>query len=255
MLRNWLAHPLTHGLDLNDPCTTHRRRQIICEKIFLHRIYEEWYQAIAAALPAGEGRVLELGSGAGFLNEIIPGLITSEIFACPGVTLVLDGLSLPCADGSLRAIVMTDVLHHLPRAGDFFSEAARCVRRGGRIVMIEPWVTTWSRVIYTHFHHEPFRPDAADWNFPSSGPLSGANQALPWILFERDRARFEREFPEWGIESIRPMMPLRYLVSGGVSLRSLMPGGTFAFWRGLEKVLEPFSDRLGMFALIVLRRN
>jgi hypothetical protein len=42
-------------------------------------------------------------------------------------------------------------------------------------------------------------PDAADWSFPAVGPLSGANGALPWILFERDRARFEREFPQWVI--------------------------------------------------------
>jgi SAM-dependent methyltransferase len=255
MLRRWLAHPLTRGLDIDDPRTTHLRRRVIREKSFLRQIYEEWYQSIAGSLPLGKGAVLELGSGAGFLDEFIPGLITSEIFECPGIAVVLDGLALPFADGALRAIVMTDVLHHLPQPQQFFSEAARCVRPGGAVVMIEPWVTPWSRLIYTWLHHEPFRPEAAEWEFPRGGPLSGANGALPWIVFERDRAKFEREFPEWQVNTIYPIMPFRYLVSGGVSLRSLMPGWAFGLWRGLEKALYPWMDKLAMFAQVVLRRT
>jgi hypothetical protein len=57
--------------------------------------------------------------------------------------------------------------------------------------MIEPWVSTLSRPIYTRLHHEPFNPDAKDWSFPDTGPLSGANGALPWIIFQRDRHHFE----------------------------------------------------------------
>jgi hypothetical protein len=61
--------------------------------------------------------------------------------------------------------------------------------------MIEPWVTPWSRLVYTRMHHEPFVPAAAQWEFLTTGPLSGANGALPYILFSRDRAQFELEFP------------------------------------------------------------
>ena len=122
------------------------------------------------------------------------------------------------------------------------------------MVMIEPWVTPWSRVIYTRLHHEPFEPETKDWEFPSTGPLSGANGALPWIVFERDRARFEQEFPQWSIELIAPLMPFRYLVSGGVSLRSLMPGWTTGFWRSLDELVGGQRGGMAMFARIVLRR-
>jgi hypothetical protein len=149
---------------------------------------------------------------------------------------------------------MTDVLHHLPQPRRFFSEAARCVRSGGVIVMIEPWVTPWSRLIYTKLHHEPFRPEATEWEFPPSGPLSGANGALPWILFERDRTQFEQEFPQWRIQLIKPMMPFRYLISGGVSMRSLMPGWTFSSWRRLEWLFQPWMKSWAMFVQIVLRK-
>jgi SAM-dependent methyltransferase len=252
VLKTWLTHPLAQGLEIDDPRTTHLRRQIIQEKRFLRRIYEEWYEAIVAALPQGDRPVLELGSGAGFLGDFIPGLIASELFHCAGVNAVMDGQILPFADNALRAIVMTDVLHHLPQPQRFFAEATRCIQTGGVIAMIEPWVTPWSQLVYTRLHHEPFQPKTADWEFPASGPLSGANGALPWILFERDRTRFRQEFPRLRIRSICLMMPFRYLVSGGVSLRSLTPAWTFGLWRALERVLRPWLTTWAMFAQIVL---
>lgn len=255
MLRDLLTHPRMRGRDLDHPATTGLKRALVRDKRFLRKIYDEWYVMIAEALRRGDAPVLELGSGPGFLGERIPGLITSEIFFVPGVRVVLDGCALPFADDSLRGIVMTDVFHHLPDARRFMSEASRCVGVGGSVVMVEPWVTPWSRMIYANLHHEPFMPEAAEWDVPSSGPLSGANGALPWIVFERDRARFEAEFPRWRIRAIEPFMPFRYLLSGGVSLRSLMPGIAFGAWRAVERALRPWMKHLAMFAFIALDRT
>ena len=105
------------------------------------------------------------------------------------------------------------------------------------------------------FHHEPFQPEALDWSFPGSGPLSGANGALPWILFERDRVQFGVEFPQFSIERIRPFLPFRYLLSGGVGLRSLVPGFTQMVWLNLERLLEPLMPQLGMFAFVSVMKN
>ena len=255
MFPRFLIHPLARGQDIDAPEATLRRRAIVADKVFLRRIYEEWYEKIAAELPAGEGGVLEIGSGAGFLGRRVPGLISSDVLAVPGITALLDACQLPFAASSLKAIVATDVLHHINRPRLFFAEAARCVRPGGAVVMIEPWNTTWSGWVYTHLHHEPFVPDAEEWEFPSSGPLSGANGALPWILFSRDRSRFERECPGWRIDTVRPMMPFRYLLSGGLSYRSFMPGWSFPVWRWVEDRLDPWAHLLAMFALVVLRRG
>jgi SAM-dependent methyltransferase len=250
-IRSLLAHPLTRGLDIDSPATTAIRRRIVREKGFLRRLYGEWYRLILEELPVVEGHLLELGSGAGFMGEVIEGLITSEVFATPGISVVLDGARLPFRAKSLRAIAMTDVFHHVPRARAFLAEAQRCLRPGGRIVMVEPWVTPWSSFVYRRFHHEPFEPEAPTWEFPSSGPLSGANGALPWIVFERDRADFEREFPGLALRKIRPLMPLAYLLSGGVGMRSLVPGFAYRPWRALESA--PGLERAtAMFALIVV---
>lgn len=251
MLRRSLSHPLTRDLDLDDPRTTSLRRKILEGKPFLRRIYEEWYAALAAAVPEGGGRVLELGSGAGFLERYVPGLIRSEVLPVGHVSVILDGRALPFRAGSLKAVLMTNVLHHVARVEALLAEAARCVRPGGVMAMVEPWRSRWSEWVYRHLHHEPFEPQAPDWGFPARGPLSGANGALPWIVFERDRGRFERDFPEWRIAAVEPGMPLRYLLSGGMAYRAFSPGWSFEAWKRMEK-------RLGlgaMFARIVLVRT
>lgn len=251
MAPSLLAHPLTKNLAIDDPRTTLLRRQIIATKPFLRRLYDEWYHEILDTLQ-GRRDVLELGSGAGFFHEWCPSAITSEVFFLPGVDLIADGCALPFPDGSLDAIVMTDVFHHIPDVGRFLREAARVVRADGRIIMIEPWRTRWSQWIYTHLHHEPFLPDSG-WELPPAGPLSGANGALPWIVFERDRALFSQQFDEWKVVRVTPLMPVAYLLSGGVSLRSLAPGWWYRAVRQFERWAgEPHWS---MFAKIELART
>ncbi|MGE0470213.1 MAG: class I SAM-dependent methyltransferase [Nitrospira sp.] len=233
---------------MDDPRTTLYRRRIIQDKAFLRALYVEWYERIIKVLPC-RNDVLELGSGAGFLQKVLPGVITSEVFDTPGVRLIANACELPFPDKSLDAIVMTDVFHHIPDVGRFVLEATRCIRPGGKIVMIEPWRTIWSEWVYTHFHSEPFSLDSG-WKIPRTGPLSGANGALPWIVFQRDRALFETQYPQWHIRNIEPMMPFSYLLSGGVSMRSFVPGWMYRPIRAFEQVLS--QKRLAMFALIEL---
>jgi SAM-dependent methyltransferase len=255
ILRKLLAHPLAKNLPLDDPRIIYARRHIIQEKDFVRKIYQEWYSTLASCFQNPSKPILEIGSGAGFLAEHIPNLISSDIRRYPWLSITIDGHQLPFADDALHAIVMNNVFHHLPRINDFFSEATRCVETGGLLVMIEPWVTQWSTFIYNKLHHEVFNIQTKSWKFPSSGPLSGANSALPWIIFERDRRRFEREYPQWKIKKIKLGMPFRYLISGGVSTRTLMPGCSFSFWRRLETLLDPWMHKWAMFAFIELEKK
>lgn len=253
-LKDILAHPLGRGVNLEHPRATILRRRILQEKAFLRQIYREWYSLLCSELPPIEGPVLELGTGAGFLNKSIPGLITSDVMVLPDIAVVLDAHCIPFQDASLRALLMIDVLHHLSDPSIFFAEATRCVKPGGKMIMIEPWVTPWSRRVHKWLHHEPFVPEAKVWQAPTSGPLSGANGALPWIMFHRDRSRFASEFPEWRVKMINRGMPFSYLLSGGLSMRSFVPGAAYGPVRWLERHLRPCEDLLAMFACISLER-
>lgn len=248
-----LGHPLTRGLDLDAPETTALRREIILSKPFLRSVYLEWYGTIAAAIPEGHGAVLEIGAGGGFMDSRISDLWRSEVFPVPGIDLVANAQELPFASHTLKAIVMTNVFHHLPDVEVFLSEAERTLRPGGRVIMIEPWNTSWSRFVHDRFHDEPMINDSPAWSFPASGPLSGANAALAWVVVERDRHRLESEW-EFDVLSAEPFMPFRYIVSGGVSLRSLQPGWMYPFWRFVDR-LPMFRDRFAVFANIVIERR
>jgi SAM-dependent methyltransferase len=253
LIKQFLEHPLTKGLSVDDPKTTLLRRQIIRQKKFLYRLYSDWYRMIEEQLPDIPGGVVELGAGAGFMKDILPFVITTEVLSLPGIdVLISPDKPLPFAEGQLRAIVMTDVLHHISAPRSFFAEATRTVKPGGVVVMIEPWVTAWSTFVYTRMHAEPFRTDAREWEFPEKGPLSGANGALPWMMFARDRQIFEQQFPAWQIDFVKPIMPFSYLVSGGVSMRALLPGWMYRCIRVLESLCEP---KAAMFAMIKLTRQ
>lgn len=250
------AHSLTRHADLDSPETTVLRSRIIQEKPFLKQFYHECYLSIAKSLPAKlDGPVLELGSGAGFLKEYIPNLLTSEILKMPEMDIILDGTCLPFSTNSLKGIVMIDVFHHIPNIGCFLSDAATCIKPGGVIIMIEPWSTPWSRFVYRHLHHEPFEPEVEEWKLPAGGPLSQANSALPWLVFERDQMKFEKKFPDLHIKEIMLNYPFCYLLSGGVSLRSLIPGHMYKVIRKIEKLTQPWMHSLAMFAKIVIERK
>jgi SAM-dependent methyltransferase len=251
-----LEYPEAAELSIDSPEATIARRELIRSKPLLRQIYDEWYRMLARAIPATDAPALELGSGGGFMSEFVPNLITSDILELPGIDRVLDACAtLPFEDGSLRAIAMVNTLHHLPQVGRFFAEASRSLQVGGVITMVEPWTTPWSRFVYSKLHHEPFDPGATQWQFESTGPLTSANGALPWMIFARDRARFAIEFPALELAEIRPVMPLRYLLSGGVSMRALVPDRSFGPLRAIEEAWPPATRATAMFAHITVGRR
>ena len=228
------------------------RRSNIQQNWFLQNIYNEWHAKLVAKIPTGSQPVLEIGANGPQYKDTLTGLITSDIVYAPSLDIVLDGQCLPFSSESLRGIVMTDVLHHLPSVRHFFSEAERCLIPEGKIVMVEPWLTPWSRLIYGLLHHEPCEPARRDWEFESNGPMSGANIALPWIAFKRDRLLFEKEFPKLRIVGLELDMPFIYLLSGGVSRKSLFPFKNYGFWRGFELRLRRWINCCAMFAQITI---
>lgn len=253
VLERFLAHPLTRGLDLDAPETTTLRREIILSKPFLRQVYLDWYRRIASRVPEGPGRIVEIGAGGGFLEEVLPEVITSEVFTVPGIGMVADARTLPIRTGALRALVMTNVFHHIPDVASFIGEAERALRPGGRVIMVEPWNTWWSRFVHERFHDEPMLPETPTWEFPATGPVSGANAALAWVVASRDRGRLEREW-KFRVTETEPFMPLRYIVSGGISMRSMQPGWMYPFWVAVDRI-RPLKQKQAVFAFVVLERT
>lgn len=240
--------------NLDDVSTTLVHRRILNQKPFLRRIYTEFYEMMRERLgpDADKMAVLEIGSGAGFIKEILPRCITSDLIVMDGLDVACSALDFPFKDDSLDAVVMINVLHHLPDARDFFKELCRCLKPGGRVIMVEPANTAWGKFVYTHFHHEPFDEKTPDWQFTPGGRLTDANVALPWMVFFRDRERFLREYPGLRIVAARPHTPFRYLLSGGFTMRGLVPAFSYPLFKALGLLLTPLHGLLGMFMTVEL---
>ncbi len=251
----WLRIPEGRCVEGTDDRTvTLAHAEILQRKLFLRKLYTDFYRELKAAVPEAEGKVIvELGSGGGFIKEVICNAITSDVLDLPNVDKVFSACQMPFPDVSVDAFVMFDVLHHITEPRAFFHEALRCLKVGGQIVMIEPANTLWSRFIYKNFHHEGFDTKAG-WNLGSGGPLSCGNDALPWIIFSRDRKVFESEFPTLKILQMRNHTPLRYLLSGGFTLRQLVPSLSYSFVKVVEILLSPLNNILGMFQTIELKK-
>jgi SAM-dependent methyltransferase len=251
MLDNEVPHNSKKYLD--DTKTSIRHRTVILSKLFLKKIYTEWYQNfIDEAKKNPNGKYLEIGSGGGFLKELLPQVITSDILPLPTVDMKFSAEEMPFKNNELDAIFMINVFHHIPRPYLFFREAERTLKPGGKIIMIEPANTPLSKFIYQKFHPEPFDTKAG-WEFTYSGPLSSSNQALPYIYLIRDREKFAKEFPLLTIEKIQTHTALVYTLSGGLR-RSYVPKWSYGFWKAVEKI--PGVNQLGgMFSTFIISKK
>ncbi|MBR9860491.1 class I SAM-dependent methyltransferase [bacterium] len=240
--------------DLDDPRRTIHHKEIIKSKPFLNELYINWYSRIKDLCDdAPEGRIIELGSGGGFLKEVFPEIETSDILELPDNDHTFNALNMPFEDGSLSAIVMVDVFHHVPDSEKFISEMNRCLKPGGLIVMSEPCTTWWSKIIFKNFHHEPFN-EKGDWTIPGTGPMSDANGALPWIVLNRDQKRFKTTFPKLEIEKIKLHSPMSYMLSGGVSMKQLVPSWSYKPILAIEKLMTSIVPGFAMFQFIKIRK-
>ncbi len=241
---------------LDAPERVQQIRALINRKPFLRRLYLESYlkfQKVVERCPEA-GLVLELGSGGGFLKEVMPEVITSDTLPYRGVDRVVDATRMPFKDRELKAVFMLNVFHHIPDVAAFFRELERCLAPGGRVLIVDQHRGWISEPILRHAHHEPYRPEASEWRFETTGPLSGANGALAWVVFTRDRQRFEREFPGLQIAYRKPHTPLRYWLSGGLKEWSLAPSWAFAPLTVVDQALSGAVPQLSSFIDIELVR-
>lgn len=236
--------------DLDSMETTILHRQIIQKKGFLRSLYTDFYRMIKNAVPDIESEIcVELGSGAGFIKEIMPHVITSEVLSFPHVDRCFSADQIPFDDRSIDAFLLMGVFHHLRDCATALKEMSRCLKTGGKIIMIEPANTPWGRFIYQNFHHEAYDMSQG-WKLSGEGRLSSANGALPWIVFIRDRKKFESTFPSLKLSQIKTHTPFRYLLSGGFSMRQLVPSWAYPVITGVEWLLSPLNPFFGMFYFI-----
>lgn len=230
--------------------------QRILDKKSLKKFYLEIYKKYKSVLERtpDNGIALELGSGCGFTKEIIPEIITSDVIAYKNIDRVVNATSMPFLDQKLRAIFMLNVLHHINNSPQALKEFSRCLMPKGRILIVDQYPGIPSRFILKYAHHEPFNDQSKSWEFESEGPLSGANGALAWIIFIRDRKKFEQLYPELKIVNITIHSPLRYWLTGGLKKWNLLPDIFFELATAFDQLLVKIWPGFGSFMDIEIEK-
>jgi SAM-dependent methyltransferase len=252
-----LSEPSLRGLKVGSPPFFAQQARLIRQRPLLNYCYEAWYRLLLddpSVKESGPGAVLlELGSGGSLLKALEPRVITSDV--APEISeRVIDARSLPFADGSVDAIFMTHVFHHVPDVRKFLAEATRVLRPGGSVALIEVAATPLARVFFRHFHPEPFQPGKPEWQFDQGDSMMDSNQALSWMVFRRDRGKFEAEFPHLRIETTQYLPWLPYLLSGGVTKRDLIPRFATRPIIAMDKILTGSRGLFSLHWFIRLRR-
>lgn len=248
-----LKYHSEHSLDSVERTLQHRN--IIMRKKFLRKLYEQWYGEFVSEIANLPNDIyIELGSGGGFLKELLPKVICTDLLDLPGNDMTFSALEIPFEDNSVGAIFMVDTMHHIPDMEIFLNEVNRVLKKRGKLIMIEPANSIWGRLIFKNFHHEPFDTKGS-WIIPDTGPLSGANIALPWIVFERDIQIFNEKYPKLNLESIQYRNPILYLMSGGVSYRQLLPDFMYPLVNFIDGLLPKVSRQISMFQRIKITKS
>jgi len=227
------------------------------ERPLVRALYRGWYARMAELLAEGDGPTVEIGAGIGTLRESIPGVVATDVEPTPWSDRVVDATELPYEDGSLANIVGVDVLHHLPRPLRFLAEARRTLRRGARLVLLEPYGSPVSTLSYRFLHHEDWHAEAdpfADIAQSSDRPLD-ANGAIPTLLFFRRADELGRRFPELALMHRERLATVAYPLSGGFTRRPLMPARATSRLLALERRMSPLAPVLAFRCLVALERT
>jgi len=202
-----------------------------------------------------EVKFIELGAGVIPMSSWIKNVTSTDVVDSAHLDGVLDATQLKLQDNSMNGLYLQNTFHHIPDPAAFFNEALRVLLPGGRIVIVDPNHNLFSRMIYKKlFVTESFDINGS-WNDASPHAMIGANQALSYLVFVRDRKKFDRENPGFRIiETVTISSGLRYILTGGLNFRRIAPKFVFPALAKFEKRLS-MVNFFAIHWLIVLEKK
>lgn len=224
----------------------------------LRAVYGDYYRRLLDVLPT-DGALLEIGAGSGYSRDAMQGrdVTRLDILPAPWVDTVADAQALPFRNESFDGIFLVDMLHRLAEPRRFFEAAARVLRPGGRLAMVEPAITPLSWVFYSHLSRKPVNmaadPLARQPSGKSMGRIAG-NSAIPTLLFRRQEYRIAlaEAVPTLRTLDRQWLSLFAYPLTGGYRSWSLLPAGLAGRLLRLEDRLMPALGLLMAFRLFVV---
>lgn len=261
---SWLADllrdPLVEVLDVDSGERLAIHGRILARKRMLREVFAEFHKlfdTLDRQYLSGSGTRLELGAGVAPIRDTFPDVLATDIVPGAGLDRTLDAEHMDLPAASVRAVFGQNCFHHFPHPVRFFHELDRVLAPGGGAILLEPYYGPCAALLFRRlFRTEGYDKQFPSWETPARGPMNGANQALSYLVFERDRAEFARLFPRLQIVHRQTCGNwLRYLCSGGLNFRQLWPDWASPVLVLLEWLLSPLNRWLALHHVIVLRKD
>ena len=190
-------------------------------------------------------RILEIGSGPGLSTKFInnKNITLTDLLFWPNsnVNGNIDATSLPFVANSFDSAFAVDAIHHISYPDKAIVELCRVVRPGGKIIIIEPYVSLFSFLIYKFFHDE-----STTWNYkiPVNGKTvsetaSDGEQSTLQALLSNQLLAFEilHKIHKDVSLSITYFSPISFFATGGLSDPLSTPKKLIAFLIKIEQLL------------------
>jgi SAM-dependent methyltransferase len=258
-LLDFLRDPLLDGMDFDGEKRLELHRKMLEKKRMLREAFTEFhhlFRKLEQRFLAGKGIEVELGAGVSPMRDSYPEVLATDIVYTPHLDRVINAEAMDLADNSVKAIYGQNCFHHFPHPDQFFKELDRVLVPGGGAILLEPYYGPFASFMFKRlFRTEGFDKIYPSWETPAAGPMNGANQALSYIVFVRDRAQFELKHPSLKIVQQQPAGNyLKYLLSGGLNFRQLLPDSFTGSIGLLEKLISPLNRWIALHHVIVIRK-
>jgi hypothetical protein len=239
-----------------------RHRRVWEQKAILRRVYKEEFFARLLASRRPGGLSVEVGGGPGFFKQFAPDIVSTDLIWCPWLDAIADAQQLPFRSNSVANIFGLDMLHHLATPMTFLGEVSRVLVRGGRLILVEPWITPFSYFIFRFLHQERCDLSETPWtqNQAGAGPEKMAfdgNQAIPYLLFgPKHRSSTLSSLPGLKLLTLEPFCLFAYLLSGGFKPMNLLPESLYPALSKFERATSPLWHRVAALrVLLVLEKT
>jgi SAM-dependent methyltransferase len=260
-IRNYLQEPRLKGVDPDSDEMLVIHSKVLYEKPMMRDVFAEFYDKCIALdnkyFGTGKGKRIEIGAGVSFFKKKYPEIISTDVKKAENLDMVVDAQNMPFENESIRGVYGINCFHHFPDPDKFFKELERVLEKGCGCVLIDPYYGTIARRFYKKiFDQETFDMTQKEWSNSALGFMNGANQALSYIVFIRDRKEFEKRYPGLEIVYQKPLNNyMRYLLSGGLNFRQVLASFFSPVIRFFEFIFMPVNRIFALHHIIVIRRK